>query len=96
MTKSAGLRAHSRKHRCPIRGITAGSLALRSSRCPLEGVKAALLADGAFSEGDYNSPPKAGLRAFGHVYAGWAYSQAFYRKRLHRELGFEMLGGAAA
>ena len=59
------------------------------NRVFLEGVKAALLADGAFSEGNYNSPPEAGLRAFGRVYAGWAYSQAFYRKRLHRELGFE-------
>ena len=55
----------------------------------LEGVKAALLADREFAEGDYASPPEAGLRAFGRVYAGWAYSQAFYRERLHRELGFE-------
>ena len=55
----------------------------------LEGVKAALLADGAFAAGDYSAPPEAGLRAFGRVYAGWAFSQAFYRDRLHRELGFE-------
>ena len=55
----------------------------------LEGVKAALLADSAFAEGDYRTPPEAGLRAFGRVYAGWAFSQAFYRERLHRELGFE-------
>ena len=55
----------------------------------LEGVKAALAADAAFAGGDYPAPPEAGLRAFGRVYAGWAYSQAFYRERLHRELGFE-------
>ena len=55
----------------------------------LEGVKAALTADGAFAGGDYSSPPEAGLRAFGRVYAGWAYSQTFYRERLHRALGFE-------
>ena len=55
----------------------------------LEGVKAALLADSAFAGGDYSQPPEAGLRAFGRVYAGWAYSQTFYRERLHRELGFE-------
>ena len=55
----------------------------------LEGVKAALTADAAFAGGDYTAPPEAGLRAFGRVYAGWAYSQAFYRERLHRELGFE-------
>ena len=55
----------------------------------LEGVKAALMADAAFACGDYSSPPEAGLRAFGRVYAGWAYSQTFYRERLHRELGVE-------
>ena len=55
----------------------------------LEGVKAALTADAAYAGGDYAVPPEAGLRAFGRVYAGWAYSQTFYRERLHRELGFE-------
>ena len=55
----------------------------------LEGVKAALTADAAFAGGDYDSPPEVGLRAFGRVYAGWAYSQTFYRERLHRELGFD-------
>ena len=47
------------------------------------------MADEAFAGGDYAAPPEAGLRAFERVYAGWAYSQAFYRERLHRELGFE-------
>ncbi len=55
----------------------------------LEGVKAALLADSAFADGDYTAPPEAGLKAFGRVYAGWAYSQTLYREQLHRELGFE-------
>ena len=55
----------------------------------LEGVKAALTADAAFAGGDYDSPPATGLKAFARVYAGWAYSQAFYRERLHRALGFE-------
>ncbi len=55
----------------------------------LEGVKAALTADKTFANGDYDSPPKSGLRAFGRVYAGWAYSQTFYRERLHTELGLE-------
>ena len=55
----------------------------------LEGVKAALQADCNFNNGDFTSPPQAGLKAFARVYAGWAFSQAFYRERLHRELGFE-------
>ena len=55
----------------------------------LEGVKAALKADCAFNGGDYTSPPEAGLKAFGRVYAGWAFSQTFFREQLHRELGFE-------
>ena len=55
----------------------------------LEGVKAALEADSAFAGGDYRRPPEVGLKAFARVYAGWAYSQTFYRERLHRELGFD-------
>ena len=44
----------------------------------LEGVKAALTADGDWNGGDYDTPPERGLRAFGRVYAGWAFSQTFY------------------
>jgi homoserine O-acetyltransferase/O-succinyltransferase len=53
----------------------------------LDGVKAALLADPEFAEGRYTSPPRRGLAAFGKVYAGWAYSQAFFREGLYRALG---------
>ncbi|HXK19742.1 MAG TPA: alpha/beta fold hydrolase [Polyangiaceae bacterium] len=53
----------------------------------LEGVKAALKADPAFAGGNYSSPPLRGLGAFGSVYAGWAYSQAFFRERLYERLG---------
>jgi homoserine O-acetyltransferase len=54
----------------------------------LEGVKAALLADPVFDRGRYTSPPLQGLRAFGTVYAGWAYSQEFFREGTYRELGY--------
>ena len=59
------------------------------NRVFLEGVKAALQADCAFNDGDYASPPVKGLKAFARVYAGWAYSQTFYRDGLYRQLGFE-------
>lgn len=55
----------------------------------LEGVKAALQADGTFNDGNYTFPPRRGLKAFGRVYAGWAYSQTFYREGLHKQLGFD-------
>ena len=55
----------------------------------LEGVKAALQADQTWNDGDYTRPPVRGLRAFGRVYAGWAYSQSFYREGLYKKLGFE-------
>ena len=54
----------------------------------LEGVKAALLADGHFANGRYHTPPVEGLKAFARVYAGWAYSQAFFRHGEYRQLGF--------
>ena len=59
----------------------------------LEGVKAALQADGDWQGGDYASPPERGLRAFGRVYAGWAFSQTFYREGHYRKLGFETFEG---
>jgi len=57
----------------------------------LEGVKAALTCDQAFEDGRYRTPPERGLRAFGRVYAGWAYSQAFFRHELWRDLGFDSI-----
>jgi homoserine O-acetyltransferase len=33
--------------------------------------------------GRFSAPPLAALRAFGHIYAGWALSQDFYRAGLH-------------
>ena len=57
----------------------------------LEGVKAALQADSAWQGGDYTAPPERGLRAFGRVYAGWAFSQTFYREGLYRQLGFDTI-----
>jgi homoserine O-acetyltransferase len=57
----------------------------------LEGVRAALTADGAWMDGDYQTPPVRGLRAFARVYAGWAFSQPFYKEELYRQLGFGSL-----
>jgi len=55
----------------------------------LDGVRAALEADGNWNGGDWRAQPEKGLRAFGRVYAGWAFSQTFYREGLYRRLGFE-------
>jgi homoserine O-acetyltransferase len=49
----------------------------------LEGLKMALQADAAWANGEYQTPPVKGLRAFATVYAGWFASQAFYRQGLH-------------
>jgi homoserine O-acetyltransferase len=68
-----------------------------SARCSpynhvfLEGAKAALTADPAFRDGRFVTQPKAGLRAMGRVYAGWAMSHGFYRDELWREAGFASL-----
>ena len=50
----------------------------------LEGQIAALTADDAFQNGDYKTPPKRGLEAFAVVWAGWLYSQEWWRKELWR------------
>lgn len=58
------------------------------NRVFLEGVASALSADAGFADGHYTAPPVRGLTAFATVYAGWAYSQAFFRDARYRELGF--------
>jgi homoserine O-acetyltransferase/O-succinyltransferase len=55
----------------------------------LEGVKAALQADAVYADGKYSEPPIKGLKAFGRVYAGWAFSQTFYREQMYRLKGFD-------
>jgi homoserine O-acetyltransferase len=55
----------------------------------LEGVKAALQADAVYNGGNYQSPPIKGLKAFARVYAGWAFSQSFYREKMYRLKGFD-------
>jgi len=57
----------------------------------LEGVKAALQADQHWNGGNYASPPERGLKAFARVYAGWAYSQTFYRNGLFKTLGYDTI-----
>lgn len=60
-----------------------------ASRCSphnhvfLAGLKAALTADSAWADGEYSAPPRRGLAAFGRVYAGWIYSQDWYRRGGH-------------
>jgi homoserine O-acetyltransferase len=55
----------------------------------LEGIKAALQADAVYDEGNYQVPPVKGLKAFARVYAGWAFSQTFYREQMYRLQGFD-------
>ena len=58
----------------------------------LASLRAALEADQAFNGGDDTKKPVAGLRAFGRVYAGWAFSQAFYREMIDiKVMGFASL-----
>ena len=53
----------------------------------LEGVKAALVTDAAFAGGWYQTPPVKGLQAFSRVYAGWVFSQDFFREHEYRKMG---------
>jgi homoserine O-acetyltransferase len=50
----------------------------------LEGQIAAIAADPIFNKGDYTEPPTHGLDAFGMVWAGWLFSQEWWRRELWR------------
>jgi len=56
-------------------------------------VKAALCADSVFDNGSYTTKPEKGLKAFGRVYCGWAYSQDWFREKLYQAIGFKDLDG---
>lgn len=47
-----------------------------------EGQIAAITADGDFKGGDYTTEPARGISAFGMVWAGWLYSQQWWRDEL--------------
>jgi homoserine O-acetyltransferase len=51
----------------------------------LEGQIAALTADAAFENGDYKTPPRKGIEAFGVVWAAWLFSQEWWRRELWRD-----------
>jgi len=72
----------------------------------LEGVKVAMLSskgansagvgNGEAIKGDYRTwsaeEKETGMKALGRVYAGWGFSQAFYRQKLYESvLGFKDL-----
>jgi len=61
------------------------------NRVFLESLRAAIRADGSFKDGFYDARPLGGLLAVGRIYAGWAYSQDWYRARGYQALGFETL-----
>jgi homoserine O-acetyltransferase len=50
----------------------------------LEGQIAAITTDPAWQGGDYTTAPVKGLEAFGLVWAGWLYSQEWWRQELWR------------
>lgn len=69
-----------------------------ASRCSrhnyvfLASLRAGLEADQNFNGGEYRAKPKAGLAAFGRIYAGWAFSQAFYREKVDiKTMGYASL-----
>ena len=52
----------------------------------LEGQIAALTTDPTWQGGDYTAPPAKGLEAFSMVWAGWLYSQEWWRQELWRTI----------
>ncbi|MGE8411506.1 MAG: alpha/beta fold hydrolase [Pseudomonas sp.] len=57
-----------------------------------DSVRAAIELDPVFDQGFYDQAPHRGLRVAARIYAGWGFSQAFFRERLdQRVLGYATL-----
>ena len=69
---------------CAICGSARTSI---HNRTMIEGIRAALTGDPDWRDGWFDGKAERGLRAMGRVYASWAMSQDFYRRR-----GFEDFG----
>ena len=54
----------------------------RTASSGSKGQIAALTADPAFNGGDYTSPPRKGIEAYGMVWLGWLYSQEWWRREM--------------
>ena len=50
----------------------------------LEGAISALTADAAFADGNYTTPPRKGLAAWSRHWAGWVFSQEWWRRELFK------------
>jgi homoserine O-acetyltransferase len=53
----------------------------------LEALRRSLLVDPVFADGFYTRPPIAGLKAFAAIYAGWGFSEPFFRAEAYRQFG---------
>jgi len=53
----------------------------------LEGFKSAIMADAEFNGGAYVQPPLKGLKAGGRHWAGWGFSQEWFRQELYKQFG---------
>jgi homoserine O-acetyltransferase len=64
-----------------------------SARCGIynavfvQSLKSALRLDPAFQNGYYTHAPLEGLRTFGEIYAGWAWSEPFFREKVYLSFG---------
>jgi len=58
----------------------------------LNGIRAAVMGDAAWAGGWYGTrPPVEGLRQIGRIYAGWGFSEGFYRKEIFKAFGHHSL-----
>ena len=61
------------------------------NRIFLESLRSALTADRTWTGQRFEGIPEQGFRTFARIYASWAASPAFYRKKLYLQLGYESL-----
>lgn len=74
-----------------IAPICAAAKTSPHNRLMIEGPTSALRADVAFNDGWYESVPMKGMLAFGRIYAGWLFSQTFFREELYKNVPLDSI-----
>lgn len=74
-----------------IAPISGSARTARFNKVFLHALRRAITTDPAWNDGFYDKPPIHGLKTFSSIYAGWGFSEPFYREEVFAVFGAESI-----